>query len=489
MRLSAVTLCIVGVAARGRRRRIPYEKKVHVQPPPLPHDDGTPWGCGPMPSNSTSYYLRDLLQNWIAKQQFQRRHTVYQGGGRSVVVMAKRHGLGNRLNNVIGGFMLALATGRALVINWPPSACRNKRNCDPTSIDDLFDPPVGVKWGRMQGWNKDLDAMCANGPFVISQNGHDAVQQVLDMDLGNYHEQPKMVCAVCDRSWSYGVSCNPLLRCAMPTPWYVYGLLQRWLLRPKRAVVNRVRQTLANHTCAVGVHLRKADNSKTKWATEELLRETYASALKRRPEFKNGDLRYGIYVAADGESTQTKKRIEAFARSVGAPLLERAARFKASRDSVRAMQDALAENYVLSSCVEILPRGSGASTFHDLAVARAAFEQGWEQTRVDAFVHKSEPSDHALVPARCPPRTGETADAVTRCPCLSNETSYRDRVAPWPGPDLVWAHPWRDPYENSTRSARMRLVKERIRARREARDAARMSSIAGAGVAGTHGTF
>ena len=145
MRLSAVTLCLVGAAARGRRRRIPYEKKVHVAPPPLPHDDGTPWGCGPMPSNSTSYYLRDLLQNWIAKQQFQRRHTVYQGGGRSVVVMAKRHGLGNRLNNVIGGFMLALATGRALVINWPPSACRNKRNCDPTSIDDLFDPPVGVQ--------------------------------------------------------------------------------------------------------------------------------------------------------------------------------------------------------------------------------------------------------------------------------------------------------------------------------------------------------
>ena len=124
-----------------------------------------------------------------------------------------------------------------------------------------------------------------------------------------------------------------------------------------------------------------------------------------------------------------------------------------------------------------------------MAVARAAFEQGWDQPRVDAFVHKSEPSDHALVPARCPPRTGEPADAVTRCPCLSNETSYRDRVAPWPGPDLVWAHPWRDPYENSTRSARMRLVKERIRARREARDAARMSSIAGAGVAGTHGTF
>ena len=120
-----ITLCIVGVAARGRRRRIPYEKKVHVQPPPLPNDNGMPWGCGPMPSNSTSYYLRDLLQNWIAKQQFQRRHTVYQGGGRSVVVMAKRHGLGNRLNNVIGGFMLALATGRALVINWPPSACRN----------------------------------------------------------------------------------------------------------------------------------------------------------------------------------------------------------------------------------------------------------------------------------------------------------------------------------------------------------------------------
>ena len=508
MRLSVVTLCLatrIAAAAQhhhpaggtidhhralSRRRRIPYGKKVHVQPPPLPADNGMPSDCGPMPGNRTSANLRDLLNDWVAKQMFQRRNTVYQGGGRSIVVMAKRHGLGNRLNNVIGGFALALATGRALVINWPPSACRAKRNCDPTSIDDLFDPPPVVKWGRMAGWNKNLDAMCAAGPFVISQNGHSDVQKVLDMDLTTFHEhQPKMLCAVCDRSWSYGVSCNPLLRCAMPTPWYVYGLLQSWLLRPKRAVVNRVRQTLANHTCAVGVHLRKADNSKTKWATEELLRETYESALRRRPEFQEGDMRYGIYVAADGESSQTKKRIEAFARSVGAPLLERAARYKPSRDSVRAMQDALAENYVLSSCVEILPRGSGASTFHDLAVARAAFEQGWDQPRVDAFVHKSEPSDHALVPARCPPQTGEAVAAVTQCPCLANETSYRDRVAPWPGPDVVWAQPWRDPYENCTRSSRMRLVKERIRARRESRDALRMSSIAGAGVAGTHGTF
>ena len=137
---------------------------------------------------------------------------------------------------------------------------------------------------------------------------------------------------------------------------------QRWFLRPKRAVVNSVRQTLANHTCAVGVHLRKADNSKAA-GHGGVVKGDYASALKRRPEFKDGDPRYGIYVAADGESTQTKKRIEAFARSVGAPLLERGAR--ASRDSVRAMQDALAENYVLSSCVKILPRGSGASTFRD----------------------------------------------------------------------------------------------------------------------------
>ena len=168
------------------------------------------------------------------------------------------------------------------------------------------------------------------------------MQQVLDMDLGSYHEQPKMVCAVCDRSWSYGVSCNPLLRCAMPTPWYVYGLLQRdaGLLRPKRAVVNRVRQDAREPHVRRGRPPPQGGQQQDEVGHGGVVTEAYRRGPKRRPEFKNGDPRYGIYVAADGESTQTKKRIEAFARSVGAPLLERAARARPRESSVRAMQRA-----------------------------------------------------------------------------------------------------------------------------------------------------
>ena len=161
-----------------------------------------------------------------------RRRTVARGPP----PQATRHGLGNRLNNVLGGFALALATGRALVVEWPRTRChRGRGDCDPSSIDDLFDPPpgaaaasddarrerhqlLGVKWRRMEGWTKPSAVMCSAGPFIIENNRFSDVAAVYARDLGEkFDDGPKNWCAVCDRSWAHAVSCNPKLRCHAPT--------------------------------------------------------------------------------------------------------------------------------------------------------------------------------------------------------------------------------------------------------------------------------
>ena len=73
----------------------------------------------------------------------------------------------------------------------------------------------------------------------------------------------------------------------------------------------------------------------------------------------------------------------------------------ATRSTVDGIRDALAENYVLASCAELLPREVGSSTFHDVAAARAAFERGWDADRVSAFVEGTKDRHPIFGPAFC----------------------------------------------------------------------------------------
>ena len=75
----------------------------------------------------------------------------------------------------------------------------------------------------------------------------------------------------------------------------------------------------------------------------------------------------------------------------------------ADRGSRSGLLDALAENFILSSCTTLLPRGTGASTFHDIAVARAAFQQKWNESRAAAFAfrRKDRPARPLISPALC----------------------------------------------------------------------------------------
>ena len=107
-------------------------------------------------------------------------------------------------------------------------------------------------------------------------------------------------------------------------------------------------------------------------------------------------LDYAIFVAADRDSTRTKQLLQdAFGDAV---LFMDGHGASPGRTTVEENVEALAENYVLSTCAEILPHGRD-SAFRSIAAARAAFEQDWTANRSRAFVEGGKHASGA--PAAC----------------------------------------------------------------------------------------
>ena len=107
-------------------------------------------------------------------------------------------------------------------------------------------------------------------------------------------------------------------------------------------------------------------------------------------------LDYAIFVAADRGSTRTKSLLrDAFGDAV---LFMDGHGVSPDRTTLEANVEALAENYVLSTCAEILPHGRD-SAFRSIAAARAAFEQDWTANQSRAFVEDSKHVSGA--PAAC----------------------------------------------------------------------------------------
>lgn len=185
--------------------------------------------------------------------------------------------------------------------------------------------------------------------------------------------------------------------------------MQDWLLAPSRAVAKRVHAILGKETCDVGVHLRRADD---RVRGANVFNPKWVAVLEAQLDALPRDAR--VFIAADHESAHTKVKLVDVVRSRGGALLG-TDKATANRDSDGGIYDALAENYALSSCGELLPRGTGASTFHDMAVARAAFEQAWNDSRTAAFAarHKDHPARPLISPALCadlqPPENRSTS--------------------------------------------------------------------------------
>lgn len=355
---------------------------------------------------NTSRELAELLAEYPAVSSAEREKGL-GSGGKFVTVVADHHGLGNRIGPIIGGFALALVTGRALAIHWPRRQCstmKNHSDCDPASIDDLFQRPTGVSWALPQG--RKLSELCANDLWLVRGNSPETVD-VLRTTSGlgtgaNFREHVANMCVDSDREFSWGVTCHDDLRLLFPSPWVASGAMMTYLLRPNSIVVDKLNATKRQHagvSCALAVHLRKVDRSRS--SSISFTRAVLAAFY----ETSNRTGETGVYIAADDRSLVTRRLLINALKDTSAVLLAPVTSSKATRGTVNGIQIALAENLLLSTCYDLFPRGTGSSTFHDVAFARLVFEQQWPQSRINNFVNKytrSGPHKFALAPAECP---------------------------------------------------------------------------------------
>ena len=156
----------------------------------------------------------------------------------------------------------------------------------------------------------------------------------------------------------------------------------------------------SSRSCDLGIHLTAADRT-NEWGKkegDESWLRTVSEAIAAQESFvaDGARLNFAIFVAADHGSTRTKSLLQdAFGDTV---VFMDGHGVSPDRTTVEANVEALAENYVLSTCAEILPHGRD-SAFRSIAAARAAFEQGWTANRSRAFVEGGKHVESA--PAAC----------------------------------------------------------------------------------------
>jgi len=230
-----------------------------------------------------------------------------------------------------------------------------------------------------------------------------------------WRESLPNVCVDTDRCPVWSVSCNADVEHLFASPWHTYGFFLEYLFsRPKLEVRTRVEAALTDDVaCALGVHLRK-EHEPEKWnrlnpnMTRFDVVKAFRDATKGKKKTKKKT--WAAYVAADEHSAATKELILRDLREAKIPVIEPIST-EASRMTFSGMFDAVAENSLLATCSDILPKGVGYSTFHDVAVAHTAFLHDWPLARIRDFVHFStkypsgflDPSHmkHATVPADC----------------------------------------------------------------------------------------
>ena len=224
------------------------------------------------------------------------------------------------------------------------------------------------------------------------------------MFLEVYHADltwtPPVVCTAGRDDWSWVATC----RLGGASPLADAGALQDFLFKPSAAVLKRIGASLASsgRPCDLGIHLLAADRT-TEWGHKEgdtsWLR-IVAEAIARQKAFVADGKRldYAIFVAADRGSQRTKTLLQdAFGEAV---IFMDGNGVSPGRDTVEGNVEVLAENYVLSTCAEILPAGTGRnSAFRSIAAARAAFEQAWSTNRSRTFVEGGKHSSGG--PAAC----------------------------------------------------------------------------------------
>ena len=337
-----------------------------------------------------------VLANYSAVQRAERAKGA---DARYVVAFADNYGLGNRIATVTSALALAVASRRALIVLWPRGRMHGRPDYDPAGVVDLFAPTL-VDWSTPPDAQRAV-RRCAEDVakhHASKRKGterwaigdpHDAktaeMFRAFDFSSEDWRPRDRVLCAYGYYYWGWALTCNAML--GGGDVLFDYGALQSLLLTPTAAVAERAGRILGRSRCDVGVHLRKADGAKGAPSSHWV--------AKLRAVLVPGTT---AFVAADPQSTLTKKLILASFPAVR--FLDRDADAEATRATVDGVVDALADNYVLSACRAIIPREIGASTFHDMAVARAAFGFAWPRNETLAY-HAQPPRDPIFGPAHC----------------------------------------------------------------------------------------
>ena len=220
--------------------------------------------------------------------------------------------------------------------------------------------------------------------WVVWDNTRDQ-KMLLDIYRGDTRWAPSVVCTASKDDWSWAATC----KLGGVSPLADAGALQDFLFKPSAAVLKRIGAILASspRPCDLGIHLIAADRT-NEWGTkkgDESWLRTVSEAIAAQESFvaDGARLDFAIFVAADSGSTRTKNLLQdAFGDAV---VVMDGHGVSPDRSRVEGNIEALAENYVLSTCTEILPHGRD-SAFRSIAAARAAFEQDWTTNRSQAFI-------------------------------------------------------------------------------------------------------
>jgi len=279
--------------------------------------------------------------------------------------------------------------------------------CDPAGITDLLHPNL-VDFSMPPSVQKQLlakggcghvqDTRRGPGEQWVVRDGSDQ-KMLLDIYRGDTRWTPSVVCTAGKDDWSWAATC----KLGGASPLADAGALQDFLFKPSAAVLKRVGAILASspqRPCDLGVHLIAADRT-SEWGTKKgdeswLRNVAEAIAAQEDMDGSGRQLDYAIFVAADSGSTRTKSLLQdAFGDAV---VFMDGHGASPGRTTIEENVEALAENYVLSTCAEILPHGRD-SAFRSIAAARAAFEQDWTANRSRAFVEGGKHASGA--PAAC----------------------------------------------------------------------------------------
>jgi hypothetical protein len=280
--------------------------------------------------------------------------------------------------------------------------------CDPAGIPDLLQRNL-VDFSMPPSVQKQLLAKGGCGHVQDTRRGPEGwvvwdtrdQKMLLDIYRGDTSWTSPVVCTASKDDWSWAATC----KLGGVSPLADAGALQDFLFKPSAAVLKRIGAIMASspqRPCDLGIHLTAADRT-NEWGTkkgDESWLRTVAEAIAAQETFvaDGKPLDFALFVAADRDSTRTKTLLQdAFGDAV---VIMDGKGASPDRSTVEGNVEALAENYVLSGCAEILPHGRD-SAFRSIAAARAAFEQGWTANRSRAFVEGGKHVAASGAPAAC----------------------------------------------------------------------------------------